>query len=397
MSKILIVEANFPPEPVVVAKVAIDLVSTLSNNHQITVLCPKPTRPYGFDFCSAKIPIGKFDRVELKSHTCPQSSFMGRFRENYSFGIETAKYIHEHHREIDTIYADSWPLFGQYFLVRAAQKYNLPIAIHIQDVYPESLTNKLGLFSGIANFALAPLDKYILKKSTSVIVISDYMKKYLGITRGISKDKIAVVINWQDEFSFLVYMADKIEADKFTFMYLGNVGPVAGIDLLIDAFVKANIHNSRLVISGSGSMKTGLMKKSAVYKEHDIQFWSVPEGKVPEIQNKANVLLLPIKKGAASSSVPSKLPAYMLSAKPIICCADLDSYTAQCIREAKCGNVVEPETVEELSKALTAIANQNISALIEMGKSGRKYALDFFSKEINLKKLVAVIEDTLKK
>jgi len=192
-------------------------------------------------------------------------------------------------------------------------------------------------------------------------------------------------------------MADKIEADKFTFMYLGNVGPVAGIDLLIDAFVKANIHNSRLVISGSGSMKTGLMKKSAVYKEHDIQFWSVPEGKVPEIQNKANVLLLPIKKGAASSSVPSKLPAYMLSAKPIICCADLDSYTAQCIREAKCGNVVEPETVEELSKALTAIANQNISALIEMGKSGRKYALDFFSKEINLKKLVAVIEDTLKK
>ena len=397
MSKILIVEANFPPEPVVAAKIAIDLVYTLSNNHHITVLCPKPTRPYGFGFCSSNIPDGKFDRIEMKSHTCPQSSFIGRFWENYSFGIVTAKYIHEHHHEIDAVYADTWPLFGQYFIVHAAMKYNLPIAIHIQDIYPESLANKLCVLSVIVNFILLPLDRYILKKATSIIAISESMKVYLSNTRGISPDKISVILNWQDESCFLKLKGNNEQADKFTFMYLGNIGPVAGVDLIIDAFIRANIPNSRLVIAGSGSMKAGLMKKATLNKEFDIQFWSIPEGKVPETQRKANVMLLPIKKGAASSSIPSKLPAYMFSARPIICCADSDSYTAHCIREAKCGYVVEPENINELSKALIDMAQQKIKALNEIGERGRQYALNVFSKDVNLNKLIAVVNNLLSK
>ena len=395
MPKFIIIAAVFPPEPVVSAKLAHDIASSLSISNQVTVLCPKPTRPYGFDFDSNNNSKEKFVRHEIQSFTFPKSSFLGRLRESLSFGMATAKYIRRNHVEIDIIYADTWPLFAQYFIVRAARKYNLPIVIHIQDIYPESLTNKLNKLSGIVNFILLPLDKYILKKSTSIIAISDYMKEYLSRTREISKNKISVVLNWQDESSFLEYSKTYDKEDKFTFMYLGNIGPVAGVDLLIDAFVMANIPNTKLIIAGSGSMKVELIKKAALNKVFDIQFWNVPEGKVSETQSKADVLLLPIKKGAALSSVPSKLPAYMFSAKPVICCADSDSDTAKCIKESNCGYVVEPDNREELSKFFTIISKLENRILEEMGTRGRQYALNIFSKEVNLQKLTSIINNLL--
>ena len=178
-------------------------------------------------------------------------------------------------------------------------------------------------------------------------------------------------------------------------MYLGNIGPVAGVELLIDAFALAKIPDSRLVVAGSGSQKSELIKKAKLHQDSDIQFWSVPEGKVAESQSKADVMLLPIKKGAASSSIPSKLPAYMFSAKPVICCADADSFTARSIQESGCGYVVEPENSRELSKKLVLISQQKNEVLSHMGESGCKYARAVFSKNVNLNKLVKVVNDLI--
>lgn len=395
MSKIIIIVAVFPPEPVVSSKLAYDIATDLSIANQVIVLSPKPTRPYGFDFSQNPILQNQFSKIEIKSYTCPQSSFMGRIWESYSFGRKTSRYIHENYLDIDAIYADTWPLFGQLFIVSAAKKHDLPIVIHVQDIYPESLANKFKPFSSILKYLLLPLDRFILKNATSVIAISESMKNYLSLTRKISKDKISVVLNWQDENPFLIHKAVDKTNEKFTFMYLGNIGPVAGVELLIDAFVYANIPNSRLVIAGAGSMKDKLVKKASAHLTSDIQFWKVPEGKVPEIQSKANVMLLPIRKGAASSSIPSKLPAYMFSAKPVICCAEDSSDTAKCIRDAECGYVVEPEQVIQLSQVMINSAHQDLEILKEMGERGFNYAISVFSKKQNLFRLAEAINNSL--
>ena len=67
-------------------------------------------------------------------------------------------------------------------------------------------------------------------------------------------------------------------------------------------------------------MKASLQARASSFK--NIEFWEALNGKVPKIQAQADCMLLPIKKGAASSSIPSKLPACMFSAKPIIGCVD---------------------------------------------------------------------------
>lgn len=59
------------------------------------------------------------------------------------------------------------------------------------------------------------------------------------------------------------------------------------------------LENSKLVIAGNGSEKGKLISLANNLHGITIEFWNAPLLKVPEIQNKADVLLLSLKKGAA--------------------------------------------------------------------------------------------------
>ena len=333
--------------------------------------------------------------ISLDSYTCPESNLYGRLRESYSFGIACKKYIKKNHNQIDLIYMSSWPIFAQYFTVKIAYKFNIPITTHVQDIYPESLSTKMPILGVLVNLIFIPLDKIILGKSKIVIAISEKMKKHLASSRQISLKKIKVVKNWQDEEMFINFEKTKksifAELNLFTFMYMGNIGPVAGVDLLIESFSQANLENCRLLIAGSGSKRIQLEKMVSSRKIERVKFVDVPDGMVPEIQGSADVMLLPIKKGAASSSIPSKLPAYMFSKKPIIASVDIDSDSARLINEAKAGWVIEPENIDMLIDAMREASLTKKLELELKGENGFNFAMKNLSKRNNLKQLVKAI------
>lgn len=390
MKSILLISCVFPPEPTISGQVVMDLASELSKTHNINVISPRPSRPVNYKFPD-EVKKFSFNHLIANSFIYPQSNTIGRFRESYSFGKWCQKYIEENNKNIDVIYHNSWPLFAQYFIVKEAKKYNIPVLTHVQDIYPDSFTNKIPIFGRLFQASLLPLDKYILKNSAKIICISDNMRQILANSREIDDNKFFTVQNWQDENQFIQYSANKIEereVQPFTFMYLGNNGPVAGVELLISAFAKANIPNSRFIIAGSGS-KTDVCKNLVqTLNVGNIEFMPVAEGKVPETQNLADVMLLPVKTGAAMSSIPSKLPAYMFSKKPIIGSLDLQSDTARAINEANCGIVIEPENEPRLIEAMQKISQWSKSELRNSGENGFDYAMKNLSKKSNLKSFV---------
>ena len=391
---ITIISAVFPPEPVVSASLSKDIACELSKKNKVTVICPNPTRPHGYIF-EKEIDDKNHKVVRLDSHTCSESKIIGRLRESYSFGKYCYRYIAENKDEIDIIYANSWPLFAQYFVVREAKKNKLPIVIHVQDIYPESLANKMPYIGPLVNLFLRPMDAWILRNATKVISISPKMKDYLVKSRKINPFNIEVVTNWQNENPFLKLEENDFSTDKnafFTFMYLGNIGPVAGCNLLIEAFELLKLDNVRLVIAGSGSMKDQLINRVKSFNLKNVEFWPVPDGNVPDTQAQADILLLPMTKGSASFSIPSKLPAYMFSARPIIACVDLESVTAEAILNSGCGWVIEPQNSRALAAKMQEVASLPQDTLQQMGHAGRAYALKFFSKEVNLTRMVSVIE-----
>lgn len=399
MKKVLIISAVFPPEPVVSANISSDLATELSKKYDVKVLRPRPTRPLGFTFKEKSYVNTKYEIIELSSYTCPKSKLFGRFMESYSMGRCSAIYIRKNKDSISLIYNGAWPLFGQILISRVAKKYGIPIICPVQDIYPESLTNKMPFFRSLLNLLLFPLDKYVLGNATKINTISDKIKNHLVITRKIAPKKIVVVQNWQDEEKFIEYNMSKHrildQQTPFTFMYLGNIGPVAGIGLLIEAFANANLNNCRLVIAGAGSMKEILQKKTVELNCNNIEFWSVSEGMVPEIQDQADVMLLPIRKGAAMSSIPSKLPAYMFSKKPIIACVETNSDIANAILIAQCGWVTPPDNRKNLIQTMKMVSVLPKEELKQKGDKGFEFAITNFSRKTNLKKLINIFSETI--
>lgn len=400
LKKILIISCVFPPEPVVSATISMDVAQEMSKQHEVTVISPKPTRPINFKFSEYAEPL-PFKHIIADSYTHPESGLYGRMKESYSFGKWCQNLIEKNHTDFDVIYMNSWPMFSQAMISKVAENFKIPLVTHVMDIYPESAVNKLPAFREVFYKALLPVDKKILHRSKKILAISENMKVHLAKTRNLDEKKITVITNWQNEGDFIKYRQKKLKsagetlAAPFTFMYLGNNGPVAGVEFLIEAFHKAAIPNSRLIIAGGGSKKEDCENLASRLDASNVLFMPVPEGKVPEIQDMADVMLLPVKKNGAYSSIPSKLPAYMFSAKPIIGSIDVDSDTAKAIAAAECGIVVEPESEKHLIDAMVEISNWDKNKFLESGKKGFDYALKNFSRASNLKKITDIISESI--
>lgn len=390
---IVIVAGVFKPEPIVSANLLFELACELSKQYNVTVLRPNPTRPLGFKIPNWNSRDWPFKEVILNSYTCPQSKIIGRFHESISHGIAAAKYIKSFHKKIDFIFNDSWHLFGINIVARTAVKYGIPYITPVQDIYPESLISKLPdvpILKKIVKSLLMPIDKYNLSNASMVHTISDGMVDSLSTTRHIDKSKFVIVRNWQDDRQFTEYLEAKFTNDNkektFTFMYMGNVGHLAGLETVISAFKKLETSNVRLVIAGGGAAKESLMTLSK--DDCRIEFWDVPDGGVPFTQDQSDVMVLPVKKGFALSSIPSKLPAYMFSSKPVIASVDAESDTARCIKISDSGWVIPPENVSAMTEQMRICISLSKEQLSQMGENGRSFALQNLTRDHNLSKLV---------
>lgn len=391
---ILFISAVFPPEPVVSASISFDTATLLSSDHDVVVLTPSPSRPKGFDFKGTPDIIKTFRQVTLNSFVHPGSSIAGRTIESYSFGEKAAAYISENHKSIECIYVNSWPLLSQFLIVRKARQFKIPVITHVQDIYPEVLAGKLPLFSGLITRLLLPVDRYILRHSATVIAISSGMKKYLEITRKLEKDQVNVVYNWQDEERYLSFnrLNGKDESVKpFTFMFLGTLNRTASVGHIVTSFIKSGLDNARLVIAGSGPEKDNLKKLASSQAGAEVLFCEAPSGEVPALQSTADVLILNLKKGSAKFSLPSKLPAYMFSSKPVIACVDTGSDIAGLVRKADCGWVVPPGDPQALAGTMAEAVATAPGILKKLGLNGCEFAKVNFPKSRNCRSLAEII------
>ncbi len=179
-------------------------------------------------------------------------------------------------------------------------------------------------------------------------------------------------------------------------MYVGSITPTSGIDAVIRAYNDVSSQKTKLIIAGDGSFKDECLKLKEQLNNNTIEFKSVTPEQVPLMQSQADILILPLKKGIAMTATPSKLTAYLFSGKPVIACVEEKSDVANIIKEGKCGFVVEPENIEQLSDTMQKVYDLNSKDLQVMGKGARDYAINNLSKNVNLDKLKKLIDNLVK-
>ena len=408
MIHIAIINAVYPPEPVVSAQIGRDLAGHLADfGARVTVLCPYPSRPLGVEYANfrpssaARVDAeGGVEVVRLPSFTAPQSRLVARMWESWSFGRYVCRYLEGQVGDVDVVYANTWPLFSQALIARFCARRDIPLVLHVQDIYPETLQTRLSPWlGGFVIPLLRAWDRRTAHRAAKVVVIGDRARSLYAQTRSLLSERLEVIRNWQDEQLFLdaypratAAQHYAVDGAAFSFLYLGNIGPTTDMELVIRAFDQASVANGQLLVVGDGSAKQTCMALTRELGLKSARFLScLSPYEVPALQSLADVCLLPLKKGVALNGVPSKLAAYLFSAKPVLATLDAASDTARCIREAQCGWVGEPENLNWLAHKIAEVAALPSTVLDMMGQRGRVYGLKHFSKSEGVQRLANLV------
>jgi colanic acid biosynthesis glycosyl transferase WcaI len=410
--KTIIISCVFSPEPIVSARTSTDLAQELySRGIDVQVITAFPNRPVGKLFTGYKQKLFTRERhsVGYKILRCfsflsPQSSLASRFLENFSFGMVSGLAVLFIKRP-DVIYANTWPIFAVGILRLVASLRRIPLVISVQDVYPEALLYQGRLKEDdLVYKILIAIDRWIAKGCHTIILISESLARIYREERGVSADRIKVIPNWLDKKVMIPSLNGEfrkergISEDAFVLVYGGNIGRAAGVEIVLQA-MKQLISGREIVfiIAGSGSQLTDCQKQASEITNTRVLFhtpWASEE--TFKVLAAADVLVLPTSGSQSLVSVPSKMISYMLTARPILAAVHQESDIAEVIGRTGCGWVVPPDSPEQLVRKIKEILKTSEDQLVQMGQSGREYALQNFVSEICLPKVIDIILSAIK-
>jgi colanic acid biosynthesis glycosyl transferase WcaI len=405
---VYIISCSFSPESIVSAQTSTQIAEkTTELGHQVRVLAPFPSRPtqkaypqYKREFLKKEACSQGYEIIRLFSIFSYTSTLWSRFLENVSFGLSVF-FVLLFSPHADVVYGNTWPIFAQGLLMLICKLRRMPLALSIQDIYPESLIAQDRTGKGITFRFLHWLDIQIAKNCQSLIVISEKFKEVYVQDRGIQEEKIHVIPNWIDpnkaslsHQTTSMRQQHDIPTDAFLVVYGGNIGVAAGVIDVIRAFryllKKENIY---LLLAGDGSRLSECKRFAEENNLSRVKFhnpWL--EQETYAVLETADLLILPTHGKQAYASVPSKLLSYMLSGRCILAIAPLDSDVAEVISSSGAGWVVPPADGQSLAMTIIQISESLPEERSNRGRSGRDYVIRHYSKEENLAKVVKVLE-----
>ena len=229
------------------------------------------------------------------------------------------------------------------------------------------------------------MERRVYKYSDVITVHSLNNKKFI-ISQGARPEMVEVIYNWVDTaFMIPSRRLDRFEdislKDKFVISYAGVLSIAQGLDVVLDAAKLLNKNKEILFLfAGDGFEKENLLTKAKKLQLNNLIFLPFqPKQKYKELLSSSDASIVCLRPDIKTPVVPGKLMSIMASGCPVIASVPLENDTAEIIREANCGLVVEAGNAEELAAGILAIYGD--AERKNLGKNGMEYAHKFFSLE----------------
>jgi colanic acid biosynthesis glycosyl transferase WcaI len=375
---------HFEPDVAPTGAVAARLVHELAErNHSIEVVTSLPwyrehkIEP-GYDGRLVRhedTPWGRITRV----HPFPAPDKTNLVRRAASFlGFSSlAAIVGARAGSADGILAMSPPLtLGVTGWLLARQK-NAPYVFNIQDVYPD-IAIELGYFTNPRVIAATRrLEKWCYDHADAVTVLSkDLRENVMGKTE--HPGNVRVIPNFVDT-GWIVpspkensYRSEFGLAGKTVVMYAGNVGLSQSLGTVIESAAALAVEDDVVfVINGQGA-KRDEVERAARGLPNVVFVDMQPARRLPDVLAAADVHLVPLKRGLASSSVPSKTYSILAAGRPLVASVDRGSEVERVLDRSGAGVAVPPEDAEALTKALRALLDAPAERE-RMGIAGRAF------------------------
>jgi len=237
----VIVSAVFPPEPVVTAQTSFQIADELFHDgHQVTVLAPFPNRPTAGSSkaIGGHSTIGRawFLGDPLLLLSLPEVHHGQPLLENMGFAITCSARVLFLPRP-DVLYMNSWVIVCSGMVSAAAWLRSIPVAMSIQDVYPNHSHSRRGSARIRSCFEFcARSNRRIAHSAKALIVISDQFRETYRVDRGVPAERIHVLQNWgRDKLrqrgcprAYGLRQKYGILDHTMLAVYAGNIGAAAG-------------------------------------------------------------------------------------------------------------------------------------------------------------------------
>jgi colanic acid biosynthesis glycosyl transferase WcaI len=254
-----------------------------------------------------------------------------------------------------------------------------PLVFNVQDVFPD-VAVELGVLTDRRVIAAAEwVERAVYRGSDAVTVLSDDLRDNVAAKlRGDRPERVRVIPNFVDTAWIRPAPKDNSYRREYglegrtVVMYAGNVGMSQSLDLVVAAAV-AMAHDPSVVfvVNGGGSARAALERSAAGLP--NIRFVDMqPKSRLPEVLAAADVHVVPLKRGLARSSVPSKLYSILAAGRPIVASVDPGTEVARVVDRAGAGVAVPPDDPEAFTKAIGAMVAAPADAEA-YGRAGRRF------------------------
>ena len=278
---------------------------------------------------------------------------------------------------VDAIWAVSPPLTLGVTGLTIARARHAPLVFNIQDVFPD-IAIELGALKNKSLIAAAHgLERFCYRHADAVTVLSDDLRANVASKLG-SESKVHVIPNFVDTET--IRPMDKENAYRREFglegktvvMYAGNIGLSQSLETVIEAAGALSYEEDvTFVVNGQGARRSELEQRARGLT--NVRFVDLqPAERLPEVLAAADVHLVPLRRGLARSSVPSKTYSILAAGRPLIASVDPGSEVARTVERAGAGVSVPPDDAEALTKAIRSLLDSPETAE-NMGRSGRSF------------------------
>ncbi len=361
---------------------------------KVTVLTGQPNYPEGRVFAgyrATRLTREKWGDVDiLRVPLAPRGRGAARLALNYLSFILSAGLLGPwalRGRSFDAVlvYAPS-PLLQALPAIAIAWLKRAPLAVWVQDLWPESLSATGFIRNQRVLSAIRQVVRFIYRHTDSILIPSEAFREPIAAIA----PEPARIHYYPNAWTGADLEAQASEAARqlasemaqgFSIAFAGNLGTAQALDTVVDAARRLQAAGSpvRLYLIGSGSLSDWLAQQM---HEHGLRNLVLPgrfaPADMPILLAAASAVLLTLRdEPIFAYTVPSKLQAYLAAGRPII--AAINGEGARLVREADAGLDCPAGDAAALAEAVQTMHALDDRRRAAMGDNASRYAAAHFS------------------
>jgi len=358
--RVLLLNEYFPPDTSATAKMAAAVVDALAEQHEVTVLCGRPSydpsERHTFYFLRRE-QRGNVTVERVGSTTYARHRMKHRLLNYLSYvalAVPRALMV-----RADVVLAMTDPPFEGIVGAFVAMLKRRPFVYNIRDLYPEmAIAGKIVKPAGWLRF-WEKLHRWALSRATRVIVLGEDTRERI-LAKGIAPERVVVVRDGMRLPESLPDrnhpVTDEVRSGyAFTIVHAGNLGHYGAWNTVVGAAQGLNGDGAGFVFVGDGAMRSQI-EASANGCPH-IRFQDFrPTDQVPYVLAAGDMHLITIRRGLEGVVVPSKLYGILAAGRPVLALAPEESDVARIIRRSGCGVVADPDDPQSLTELVKQLA-----------------------------------------